>query len=656
MRSGAQSWDDIYRCPASRGLPVMESPWYSLMTNVSVVAFVVSAWTQLRDLFERFGPRAVEAAFGVIMGLGAIATMLFPVQFAPGVFFDLRTCLLALAAFFGGPLAALLALIPAISYRLWVGGAGAPAGLVSMTLIALAASFGHLLLRRRGLPIARRHAPLLALVTCAIGLGTVVFVPVDLGTIDWTTLTVSRTALLFLAVMLSGLALTHDEELRAIRRDNLIYRRVIDELPDSISVRDADGRFVIANPATAKLLGVSSPAALIGRPGDELGIGRPASPPHTGETHWTVQQAVQRPDGGTNWLQTLEVLLNDHNGRAVGLITHNRDITEQKHLELELDERQRVLAFAMAQMTDGVAMFDSAGRLLFCNARYQKLFPLTSDVRVPGANIRDILTAAAERREQQVGSSPADVAEWIDEITESLHHDAEEEVHLFDGTWLRVSTRPSPDGVSMVVVSDITRLKRTEIELLNVAERLREEATTDALTGLVNRRALDQRLEIEIARSLRSDTALSVILLDIDHFKAYNDNYGHLAGDACLKAVSQCLGQVFRRPADLIARYGGEEFLVVVPEVDAETAYRLASEYRDVLAALALPHRASEFGRVTVSIGIAAYAPGQTDRSAADLVGRADEALYAAKSGGRDQVSGWRRRFDMVPHSLRVVH
>jgi diguanylate cyclase (GGDEF)-like protein/PAS domain S-box-containing protein len=634
----------------------MESPWYSLMTNVSVVAFVVSVWTQLREVFERFGVRAVEVGFGVIMGLGAITTMLFPVQFAPGVFFDLRNCLLVLAAFFGGPLAALVALIPAITYRLWIGGAGAPAGMVSMTLVTLAASFGHLLLRRRGLPIVRWHAPVLALVTCAIGLGTVVFVPVDLGTIDWVTLMVSRTVLLFLAVMLAGLALTHDEELRAIRRENQIYHQVMDELPDSISVRDPEGRFVVANPATAKLLGVSTPATLIGRRGDEVGAARPAPPPHTGQTHRAFQQAVQRPDGSISWLQTLEVQLNDPHGRPIGLITHNRDITDQKHLELELDERQRVLTFAMAQMTDGVAMFDHAGRLLFCNARYQNLFPLTSDVRVPGANIRDILAAAAERREQQVGSSPADVAEWIEEITESLHHDAEEEVHLFDGTWLRVSTRPSPDGVSMVVVSDITRLKRTEIELLNVAERLREEATTDALTGLVNRRALDPRLEVEIARSLRSDTALSVILLDIDHFKAYNDTYGHLAGDACLKAVGQCLGQVFRRPADLIARYGGEEFLVVLPEIDAEAAYRLANDYRDLLAALALPHHASEFGRVTVSLGIAAYAPGQTDRSAADLVGRADEALYAAKSGGRDQVSGWRRRFDVVPRGMRVVH
>jgi diguanylate cyclase (GGDEF)-like protein/PAS domain S-box-containing protein len=633
----------------------MESPWYSLMTNVAVVAFFVSVWTQLRGVFERFGPRAVEAAFGVLMGLGAITAMLFPVHFSPGIIFDMRTCLLALAAFFGGPLSALIAVVMAVSYRLWLGGAGAAAGLVSITAVTALAVFGHLLLRRRNLRIARWHSLVLGLATCVVGMLTLFLTTADLTTGDWPTIIASRTLLLFLAVLFAGLALTHDEELRAARRDNQTYRQVIDELPDSISVSDLDGRFVIANPATASLLGVASPRDLIGRTSEQLGV--PAAVPSGhGAGQGTFQQPVQRPDGSTGWLQTLEVPLNDEQGRPIGLITHNRDITDRKQLELELDERQRVLSFAMAQMSDGVAMFDRNGRLLFCNAQYRQLFPLTSDVRIPGAQIRDILATAVMRREQQVGAPPAAVAAWIDEIAALLHRDSEEEVHLFDGSWLRVSTRPSPDGVSMVVVSDITRLKRTELELLDATERLRQEATTDALTGLVNRRALDQRLEIEIARSLRADSPISVILLDIDHFKAYNDTYGHLAGDACLKAVSQSLGQVFRRPADLVARYGGEEFVVVLPEVDSDAADGLANGYRDVLAALSLPHEGSPVGRLTISLGIASYAPGETDRAAAELVGRADEALYAAKSAGRDRVSTWRRRFRVVPRSLRVVH
>lgn len=524
----------------------MESPWYSLMTNVAVVAFVVSAWTQLRDVFERFGPRATEAAFGGVMGLGAIAAMLFPVQFEPGTFFDLRTCLLALAAFFGGPLAGLIAAALAIVYRLSIGGPGLPAGLAAIGFTTLAALLGYGLRRKRGGALARWHSLALALATCVIGVAVIALAPAGVRAGDWLLVIGAQTLLLFLAVLLSGLALTRDEELRAARRDNQNYRQAI-------------------------------------------------------------------------------------------------------------DERQRVLSFAMAQMSDGVAMFDRGGRLLFCNSQYQQLFPLSSDVRVPGAELRHILATAVERREQQVDTAPADIAAWIEEVASSLDHDSEEEVHLFDGSWLRVSTRPSPDGVSMVVVSDITRLKHAALELLDVTERLRQEATTDALTGLVNRRALDQRLEVEIARSLRSDAAISVVMLDIDHFKAYNDTYGHLAGDACLKTVSQCLGQVFQRPADLVARYGGEEFVVVLPEITGEVAHRLADEYRSVLKGLALPHQASPIGHVTVSLGVASYAPGETERSAAELVGRADEALYAAKTGGRDRVSTWRRRFDLAPRSLRVV-
>jgi diguanylate cyclase (GGDEF)-like protein len=522
----------------------MESPWYSLMTNVAVVAFFVSVWTQLRDVFDRFGPRAVEAAFGITMGLGAVTTMLFPVQFANGILFDLRTCMVALAAFFGGPLAGILAASLAAGFRLWIGGAGAPLGVVVIVMVTILATIGHLAVRRDGLRFRRWHSLVLAAVTSTVGLVLIVVSP---GALEFAGLTAARTLLLFAAVLFSALALTHEDERRAAQRENHDYRRA-------------------------------------------------------------------------------------------------------------LDERQRVLSFALAQMSDGVAMFDRSGKLLYCNAQYQQLFPLTSDVRVPGAEIRTILAAAVARREQQVGASSEDVRKWVEEIADSLNRDSEEEVHLFDGTWLRVSTRPSPDGLSMVVVSDITRLKRTEIELLGVTEQLRQEATTDPLTGLVNRRALDQRLEIEIARSLRVRTAISAILLDIDHFKAYNDTYGHLAGDACLKAVSHSLSQVFRRPTDLIARYGGEEFLVVLPDVDADTAYNLANEYRAVLKRLALPHEASDLGYLTVSLGIATYSPSETERSAAELVGHADDALYAAKIAGRDRVNGWRRRFAVAPRQLRAVH
>lgn len=640
----------------------MESPWYSLMTNVAVVALFVSIWTQLRDAFDRFGPRAIEAAFGVIMGAGAIVAMLFPVQMAAGLIFDLRTCMVALAAFFGGPLSGLIAAGLAMSYRLLLGGSGAPVGLASIAVVTLAATLGYLALRRRNIHAERWHSLILALVTSAIGLVAISLTTAGGDSADAQVFMLSRTLLLFLAVLLAGFALTHDEERRAVRRESQIYRKIVDALPDSISVRDPEGRFIAANPATARLFGVPGTAALLGRSPDVF-RGSPPLPRDASEAAPTAtdgpsqfQQALDQPDGTTTWLETLEVPLNDERGRPVGLITHNRDITAQKRLEIELDERQRVLSFAMAQMSDGVAMFDRTGRLLFCNACYRQLFPLTSDVRVPGAQIRDILATAVARREQQVGASTAEIVAWINEIAASLHRDSEEEVHLFDGTWLRVSTRPSPDGVSMVVVSDITRLKHTELELLDVTERLREEATTDPLTGLVNRRALDQRLEVEVARSLRADSPISLILLDIDHFKAYNDTYGHLAGDACLRTVSQCLGDVFRRPADLVARYGGEEFLLVLPEIDADTAYRLATEYRTLLKAMNLPHEASQFGHVTVSLGIASYAPGETDRNAADLIGRADEALYAAKTAGRDRVIGWRRRFSVVPRRLRVVH
>ena len=636
----------------------MLSPWYSLMTNVAVVAFFVSVWTQARDVFERFGPRTVQVCFGLVMGLGAVTAMLFPVEFSPGVIFDLRVALVALAAFFGGPLAGLVAGVLAGSYRVWIGGIGTGSGLFAISLIVLTGAVANVALTRNQLPFARWHSVALALATCTIVLLAFSFLPHEVRVREEPIVTIGRTLLLFVAVLFSGLALTRVEERRSTRLENRLFRQVVDALPDSVSVRDLDGRFVTANSATARLLGVSSPDDLIGRRRDEFVPETPAPGSHPVPNGDAVQlqQVLKHEDGTETWLQTRVTPLNDDYGHAIGTISHEHDITARRRLETELDERQRVLSFAMAQMSDGVAMFDRNGRLLYCNAQYQQLFPRTSDLRIPGAHIRAILAGVVARREQQVGASASEVAKWIDDIVASLRRDSEEEVHLFNGTWLRVSTRPSPDGVSMVVVSDITRLKRTEIELLNVTEQLRQEATTDPLTGLMNRRALDQRLEIEIARSLRTDAPLTAILLDIDHFKAYNDTYGHLAGDECLRVVSNCLTQVFQRPADLVARYGGEEFLVVLPDTDADAAYQLAVEYRGTLKGMAMPHKASPLGHVTVSVGIAGYAPGETARSAEELVGRADEALYEAKTAGRDRVSSWRRRFPVIPRTLRIVN
>jgi diguanylate cyclase (GGDEF)-like protein len=169
-------------------------------------------------------------------------------------------------------------------------------------------------------------------------------------------------------------------------------------------------------------------------------------------------------------------------------------------------------------------------------------------------------------------------------------------------------------------------------------DRMARLATEDALTGVSNRRSFEQYLQDSVMRAQSHGLCLSLIMIDIDHFKRYNDHHGHPAGDRCLKAVAGAIAASMRRPVDLVARLGGEEFAVLMPEADAVAARAAAERVRQAVQALSLSHPASAtLPVVTVSVGVASeMVDARSDGRA--LLHRADEALYRAKEGGRNQV------------------
>ncbi len=170
--------------------------------------------------------------------------------------------------------------------------------------------------------------------------------------------------------------------------------------------------------------------------------------------------------------------------------------------------------------------------------------------------------------------------------------------------------------------------------------RLRNLSLEDALTGLPNRRSLEDRLPQEVARARRDQTDLAVAMIDIDFFKPYNDRYGHVEGDRCLREVAQAMRAALRRPGDYAARYGGEEFVSILPGVDAEGAREVLASMRRAVERLAIEHDASDAAPVvTISIGYTTLAASASDDPTA-LVVAADEALFAAKSAGRNRVVG----------------
>ncbi|MEU8003179.1 diguanylate cyclase [Catellatospora sp. NPDC049111] len=193
----------------------------------------------------------------------------------------------------------------------------------------------------------------------------------------------------------------------------------------------------------------------------------------------------------------------------------------------------------------------------------------------------------------------------------------------------------SLDNASVYASLERKVAQRTE-ELTAANQRLELLSTTDALTALANRRRLEDILHSEWDSALGTGRPLGLAMVDIDHFKLYNDHYGHPAGDECLQRVAAELTRNLR-PGDLVARYGGEEFAVVMPGLDTEAARRTAERLRIAISDLAEPHVLAREGIVTVSIGVAAMTP-RPDRDPDDLVGLADVELYRAKRNGRNQV------------------
>ncbi|GAB4119563.1 MAG: diguanylate cyclase [Sideroxydans sp.] len=204
--------------------------------------------------------------------------------------------------------------------------------------------------------------------------------------------------------------------------------------------------------------------------------------------------------------------------------------------------------------------------------------------------------------------------------------------------------KPVSETVFQAKVRAMQRLVEMQRKLVEVTHKLdaanaelQRLSTTDALTGIANRRALDDFLSREWRRCLRMGKPLSLVMLDIDYFKLFNDKYGHQAGDDCLKRVAAQIAKAAPRASDLAARYGGEEFMLVLGETDADGALWMAERVRQMVADLKVPHYATDSKFVSISCGVVSVVPDET-RSAETLIQSADAALYQAKRGGRDRV------------------
>lgn len=307
----------------------------------------------------------------------------------------------------------------------------------------------------------------------------------------------------------------------------------------------------------------------------------------------------------------------------------------------QLHERQRMAAALMAKEADFRLLAEESSdmvmrigldeRILYVSPSCARIVgwepgQLKETAALAGVNAEDL-----PRVQQVVAALKLGEAEEARIIYRTRHRDKNE---VWIETALRVTRVPETGEINGVVA-----VSRDMTEHKDLENKLAALATSDGLTGLANRRHFDERLLDEWARAKRDGTPLSLLLIDVDHFKKFNDQYGHQAGDACLRSVGRILAEQAQRPADLVARYGGEEFVLLLPNTDAEGCEQVGEKVRGALHEFGMLHALNPPSkRVTVSLGGATNLPAGGLAECTSLVEAADRALYAAKDSGRNRL------------------
>jgi len=312
-------------------------------------------------------------------------------------------------------------------------------------------------------------------------------------------------------------------------------------------------------------------------------------------------------------------MLRDLAAVVVDLLGLHEHVQRAQRAELRLRD-------AVDALPSGFSLYDREDRLVLCNDAYRNIYPSMAPHIVEGARFEDMLRKGVEER--QFPDAIGDEEAWIQKKLKAHNSPGEViEQQMADNRWMRIHEQRTREGGVVGYRIDITRLKNQEQELTRLA-------WTDCLTGSLNRRRFMELAQTEHRRSLRYGRDLSVVLLDVDHFKLINDTYGHSAGDAVLKElVKRWRGEI--RNEDLLGRIGGEEFCLVLPETDVPGAMRLAERLRRSTQAGTVSCGADAIV-VTISAGVLHCRGGEY--SLEDALSGADRALYKAKREGRNRV------------------
>ena len=307
----------------------------------------------------------------------------------------------------------------------------------------------------------------------------------------------------------------------------------------------------------------------------------------------------------------------------------------QQH-QVELYEKEEYLQAILDTALEGILSMNDKGIIEMANPAIEKIFGYTQD-EIIGKNVAILMPEAISRFHQEKVDSYIDTKHKI-----MTGRKLETEARRKDGSTFPLSISVSENIINgkrifTGVMSDITEQRNFTDALQTKNSELQYLSSHDELTGIYNRRSADEHLLREWDRAKRNNTTLSVLMVDVDNFKHYNDHYGHVSGDNCLQRVARSMRDNLHRPVDYLCRFGGEEFIIILPDTEIQGAIQVAENICKAIEDLKIPHEKSSFNYVTISIGVAATIPKITN-GYEKLVSCADNALYKAKEQGRNRV------------------
>ncbi len=487
---------------------------------------------------------------------------------------------------------------------------------------------------RRGSGLARRQASLLFWTSLIPVVGNLFYLlqEPELQGIDWTSVTFSITGLLFLAALYGARLL----DLAPIARDKLVS-----SLSDGMIVIDSQNRIIDINDPATRMIGLRD-TSLIGKDLIEVA---PITRPFLAES--PTQEIKTQIEFGTQSKRYFDVLISplyEGNQLVIGRLIIFRDITEHRKNELRLLQ----LTQAVEQSPASVVVTDLKGNIEYVNPQFTILTGYTQAEAI-GKN-PNIL---------QSGQTPIEVYRDLWQTIQAgqtwqgefLNKKKNGELYWEQAVIAPVLGRDGQILNYIAVKENITKRKQAE-EALQAANRqlgiqleeikslqasLREQAIRDPLTELYNRRFLNDAVEHEFHRAQRLAQPVSIILLDIDHFKSINDRHGHTAGDAYLVMLAN-LARQHTRKSDIVCRYGGEEFLLVLPDTTLEAATHQAEKLRRLCAEAIQLFDGQEL-KATISLGVASFPTHGAHHG--EIIYKADQALYLSKTSGRNRVTAW---------------